>query len=99
MSHKSKNIEVLQVNGAWSSICRGATLWGLENSDHQNLKSNKTVTSRLARYSYGNCWNALYDSRIHQEQDRIQGVDGVVRAKDQMNWVVTKVSAFMKTLL
>lgn len=54
-SHKSKNIEVLQVNGAWSSICRGATLWGLENSDHQNVKSDKTVTSRLARYSYGNC--------------------------------------------
>lgn len=54
-SHKSKNIEVLQVNGAWSSICRGATLWGLENSDHQNVQSDKTVTSRLARYSYGNC--------------------------------------------
>lgn len=90
MSHKSKNIEVLQVNGAWSSICRGATLWGLENSTRQNNNANKTVTSRLARYSYGNCWDVEFNSSIHHEKDRIESIDGVIRARQQMNWLVEK---------
>lgn len=31
-AHKRAGIQVLQNHGAWSVICRGATLWGLENS-------------------------------------------------------------------
>ncbi|QDS68467.1 hypothetical protein FKW77_010834 [Venturia effusa] len=90
LSNKSQNIQVLQVNGAWSSICRGATLWGLENSTRRDAGASKTVASRLARYSYGHCWNVIFDPSIHRIEDRVVGMDGVIRATNQMNWVIKK---------
>ncbi|KAH7125733.1 hypothetical protein B0J11DRAFT_506551 [Dendryphion nanum] len=89
-AHKRSGIQVLQNNGAWSSICRGATLWGLENSKH-NLSPKKTVRARIARYSYGFSFAAVFDeSKGHRWEDRRQWPDGTWRAINQMGWLLEK---------
>ncbi|OCL06073.1 actin-like ATPase domain-containing protein [Glonium stellatum] len=45
--YSDSGIIILQADNGWSSVCRGATMWGLEN------KTGRTVTSRIARVSYG----------------------------------------------
>ncbi len=69
----------------WSSICRGATLWGLEHSNPP------TVVSRLSRYSYGIASSPKYDSTKHLSEDKYRDVDGEDRARDQMTWLLRKV--------
>ncbi|KAL1794655.1 hypothetical protein ACET3X_006471 [Alternaria dauci] len=88
-SHRGDGIEVLQVPGGWSAICRGATLWGLEHSSHSDF-TTPTVSARIARFSYGNRWDVPFDaSRGHREIDRKKRPDGWY-AEDQMNWLIKK---------
>ncbi|KAJ4292499.1 hypothetical protein N0V90_009161 [Kalmusia sp. IMI 367209] len=89
-SYKGSHIQVLQNNGAWSSICRGATMWGLENSPNSTY-TKKTVKARLARFSYGLCYSVHFDeSKGHLAKDRILGVTGDWMAKNQMGWLIQK---------
>jgi hypothetical protein len=75
---------------SWSSICRGATLWGLEHSKSEPTH-RKTVIGRIARYSYGVAYSAIYDeSKGHLLQDRRRGTKGEWRAINQMNWMLAK---------
>ncbi|KAJ4416814.1 hypothetical protein N0V82_006543 [Gnomoniopsis sp. IMI 355080] len=39
-TYRSKEIRVMQVNGSWSAICRGATMWGLANPPQQPADRN-----------------------------------------------------------
>jgi hypothetical protein len=74
----------------WSSICRGATLWGLEHSEKYPSVS-KTVTARIARYSYGIKCSRLYDeTKGHSIQDRRRGMRGEWLADNQMHWMLEK---------
>lgn len=80
----------------WSSICRGATLWGLEHSELTKLTAavndNLTITSRLSRYSYGVPFSEPYDPRRHLAQDRyFDEIEGIYRAGDQMEWLLKRV--------
>ena len=78
----------------WSSICRGATLWGLEHSQRaQERKIPPTVKSRIARYSYGIRMDMPFDSTKHTELDRAPDSSGRNVAKDQMFWLLEKVSS------
>ena len=74
----------------WSSICRGATLWGLEHSE-KYPSASKTVTARIARYSYGIKCSELFDeTKGHLIRDRRRGVRGEWRADNQMHWMLEK---------
>ncbi|KAF1830154.1 actin-like ATPase domain-containing protein [Decorospora gaudefroyi] len=89
-AHKKSGIQVLQNNGAWSAICRGATLWGLENSEH-SPSAKKTVRARIARYSYGlSCAKRFDESKGHRLADRRKCPDGLFRAINQMEWLLEK---------
>ncbi|UPL01930.1 hypothetical protein LCI18_012864 [Fusarium solani-melongenae] len=70
-SYSSRGISVLQVDGAWSSICRGACRWGLEHPrgrpDGLMRASAPTVVGRISTYSYGVCVNQPFDSDRHLE--------------------------------
>lgn len=74
----------------WSSICRGATIWGLEHSE-QSPATKKTVVRRIARYSYGLMYSVLFDeSKGHLFQDRRQDPNGDWLAINQMGWLLEK---------
>ncbi|KAF2870470.1 hypothetical protein BDV95DRAFT_607638 [Massariosphaeria phaeospora] len=89
-AYRRSQIQVLQNNGAWSSICRGATMWGLENSPNSTF-TKKTVKARLARYSYGLSYAVRFDeSKGHVLQDRRRFPDGVWMATNQMGWLIQK---------
>lgn len=80
----------------WSSICRGATLWGLEHSELRKVtaavSNNPTITSRLSRYSYGLTYSEPYDSSKHLIQDRFYDeIEGIYRAAHQMEWLLKRV--------
>jgi hypothetical protein len=76
---------------SWSAICRGATLWGLENSKSRKY-TRKTVTARIARNSYGFCCSVPFNKKLgHLDIDRMIYPDGSLRAKDQMEWLLRKV--------
>ena len=79
--------------GRWSSICRGATLWGLEHSElTAAVNDNPTITSRLSRYSYGIVVSVPYDPSKHLVQDRFHdAVEGIDRAANQMQWFLKRV--------
>ncbi|KAF2200940.1 actin-like ATPase domain-containing protein [Delitschia confertaspora ATCC 74209] len=91
-AHRGVGIQVLQVNGAWSSICRGATLWGLENAtdDNSTGSTKKTVTARIARHSYGICACVPFDATRHLFQDRVRLPDGNWWANNQMQWLLKR---------
>ncbi|KAL8838117.1 MAG: hypothetical protein Q9170_002258 [Blastenia crenularia] len=96
--HSSDGIQVMQVNGAWSSICRGATMWGLEHSELNNSvtrpdspNESPTVTSRLSRYSYGMVFDQPYDERFHRIDEVYMSYDdGAYLARDQMEWLLKR---------
>ena len=77
----------------WSSICRGATLWGLEHSERAAaVKDIPTVTSRLSRYSYGILVSEPYDSSKHLVQDRFYDeLEDSYRAENQIKWLLKRV--------
>ncbi|KAL1613681.1 hypothetical protein SLS54_010378 [Diplodia seriata] len=93
-AQKASEIRVLQSTNAWSAICRGATEWGLENADAVAVcpdRTNKTVVSRLSRYSYGVALSCLWDASIHDEHDRyFDQAEGVYRARNQMRWLLKR---------
>ena len=80
-------------DGRWSSICRGATLWGLEHSKlTTTINDNPTITSRLSRYSYGIPMSEVYDSSKHIIQDRyFHKIKGIYMARNQMKWLLQRV--------
>ncbi|KAM0796671.1 hypothetical protein BDR22DRAFT_866080 [Usnea florida] len=89
--HAHDGVQVMQVNGAWSSICRGATLWGLEHSDLNSVTSSPTVVSRLSRYSYGVAFTQVYDPTRHLSEDvYLDTTDGTHRARGQMEWLLKR---------
>jgi hypothetical protein len=65
-------------------------LWGLENSE-KYPSATKTVTSRVARYSYGVKCSQLFDeTKGHSIRDRRRGLRGEWRADNQMHWLLEK---------
>ena len=95
MERRSRAIVENEANAdvkSWSSICTGATLWGLENSS-DNALSRRTVQSRISRHSYGLCCAHPFDKiKGHLEVDRVRGTKGEWRAREQMGWLLRKVS-------
>ncbi|KAL8953266.1 MAG: hypothetical protein Q9222_000871 [Ikaeria aurantiellina] len=96
--HSNDGIQVMQVNGAWSSICRGATMWGLEHSDLNSSAlrpgspgEGPTVTSRLSRYSFGMVFDQPYDENYHHiDEVYLSHDDGAYLARDQMEWLLKR---------
>lgn len=93
-------ITVVKSTGAWSAICKGASLWGLENRHSEILdeaaRAPSTIASRFARHSYGILVSHEFDPSLHQLRDKyIDKVDGTVRADNQMTWLLKKVSRHM----
>ena len=77
------NIEVVRPIQAWSGICRGAALRGLEKSP---------VLFRRSRYHYGFTLHRAFRQGKDREEDAFDdGINGK-RAKNQMVWPVGKVS-------
>jgi len=87
---------LLRTNFRWSAICRGATEWGLEHVKAVTtspLRTNKTVVSRLSRYSYGVVANQLFDPKVHKLSERyLEEATGKWRADSQMKWFLKRVS-------
>ncbi|KAF4419189.1 actin-like ATPase domain-containing [Fusarium acutatum] len=58
-SYSSERIAVVQIDGAWPAICRGACLWGLEYANQPSPYSTQateikpTMTGHILRASYG----------------------------------------------
>jgi hypothetical protein len=95
-SHWSVSASAINISAAanfrrWSSICRGAAMWGLEHSEHTPT-ARKTVSTRLARYSYGMAISTPFDPKIHLMEDRIlDQSEGIFRANNQMKWLLKRV--------
>jgi len=88
---QKNKIQVIQNTDAWSSICRGATLWGLEHSENALAKGiPPTVRSRIARYSYGICMDMEFDRKIHASSEGGYDEFGKYVAKDQMFWLIER---------
>ena len=88
-------IQVIQPREASTAIVRGAVLRGLEPKDGPA----KTSINRRARRSYGVPTNQLFIDGKHLEQDAIiDNVTGRKYARDQIRWVIRKVS-FLRLLL
>ncbi|ORY19539.1 hypothetical protein BCR34DRAFT_609684 [Clohesyomyces aquaticus] len=86
-----EKMTVIQLKDAWSAICRGACLWGLEHSSQGSQAP--TVKTRLARYSYGICRDLPWDpkNKSFSEQDKKKDTaHGGLLAKDQMVWFIEK---------
>jgi hypothetical protein len=67
-------------------------MWGLEHSEYTPT-TRKTVSTRLARYSYGVAIAPLFDPKVHLMEDRIlDESEGVFRANDQMKWLLKRVN-------
>lgn len=76
----------------WSSICRGATLWGLEHCNQTSIFKNSTVISKFQRYSLGIVSSPKYDDAKHRPEDKYRDTaDGTVRARGQMTWLLKRV--------
>jgi hypothetical protein len=77
----------------WSAICRGATIWGLENAtrSRENSPERKTVVARIARHNYGICGAEPFDESRHLLKDRARFQNGLWYANHQMHWLVVKV--------
>ncbi|KAF2690232.1 hypothetical protein K458DRAFT_459297 [Lentithecium fluviatile CBS 122367] len=79
------NIQVIKPVNAWSAIVRGATAKGLESDGRATVKFHK------CRRHYGTNSNSLFIKGKHRENEAfICQFTGVKRARDQMNWLVSK---------
>ncbi|KAI0517987.1 hypothetical protein F5B22DRAFT_654313 [Xylaria bambusicola] len=103
-AYRSQNIRVLQVEGAWSAICRGACLWGLEQplttksadtgpqSPRMGAEVLGTVASRISKYSYGIKILEPFDIRKHEWHDRCWSpANGGWMADNQMLWMLKRI--------
>ncbi|KAF8415361.1 hypothetical protein EV426DRAFT_630019 [Tirmania nivea] len=80
-------VRVLQEPGAISAVCRGATLWGLEQNHATSF------LSRIARTSYGICFAVPFDPKNpnHYQEDKWwDEAKRIWRAKNQMRWLLTR---------
>ncbi|KAE8371983.1 hypothetical protein BDV26DRAFT_275028 [Aspergillus bertholletiae] len=92
-AHREDGIQVLRGPGAWSSVCRGAARWGLENAiapTSQGSEVSKTLTVHIARYSLGICVSEPFDGNRHLEADRVFLHDRKFYATNQMEWLLKK---------
>ncbi|KAJ8131335.1 hypothetical protein O1611_g2287 [Lasiodiplodia mahajangana] len=105
-TYGSQNIRVLQVDDAWSAICRGACLWGLEQPLSTRLADGNpwnsrlgaasqvglgTVAARISKYSYGIPIMEPFDPRMHDWRDRfVDPATGQLMATDQMLWMLKR---------
>jgi hypothetical protein len=67
---------------SWSSICRGATMWGLENKKEEK---QRTVIERLARRHYGFWIATPFNESKHDVAHKYKHSDGSWRC-DVMDW-------------
>ncbi|KAH9437236.1 hypothetical protein MCOR02_000892 [Pyricularia oryzae] len=87
-SYQSCGIRVIQAQGAWSAICRGATLWGLSRSSPTLAPM---VTSVKSRVSYGMCVREPYEANVHLEEDLVFDEENWEwMADNQMNWLLQR---------
>jgi hypothetical protein len=70
-----------------NSMIRG----GLDYCRRASDSLPRIISSGLARYSYGVCWDVPFNALEHYAVDQVIGVDGIVRAKHQMEWVIQEV--------
>ncbi|KAJ3526973.1 hypothetical protein NM208_g1479 [Fusarium decemcellulare] len=100
-SFSSANIAVVQVDGAWSAICRGACLWGLEHANElprgtggppKNLSNlASTFIRRASRYSYGVSVAVPFDGSKHLWADRFfDHSNNMYMADNQMMWLLRR---------
>ncbi|XWW97179.1 hypothetical protein V2A60_005160 [Cordyceps javanica] len=87
---------------AWAAVCRGAVRHALTSRNRAKRVTQKgsasganddhfVVQSRIARVSLGFNFQALWDSKVHEEEDYIWDDDmGVARAANQMIYIVKK---------
>ncbi|KAL7909220.1 hypothetical protein GGI35DRAFT_493223 [Trichoderma velutinum] len=83
---QKEKTEVLQGSGAepWTAVCRGAVIKGLEQSEDT---TEPTVSSRIARVSYGMLCNKTWDPTQHDKRDRYWcDIHQELRVKDQTSW-------------
>jgi hypothetical protein len=67
-------------------------MWGLEHSEH-TPNARKTVSARLARYSYGIPVSVPFNPKVHLQGDRIlDNAEGIWRANNQMKWLLKRAS-------
>ncbi|GAB1315554.1 hypothetical protein MFIFM68171_05764 [Madurella fahalii] len=86
---RNADISVVQTEHSWSSVCRGATMWGLEHSARQLRRGiPPTVQSRIARYSYGIRVGAPYDKDGNQHSGSPSGFTCPKGTEDHMIWLI-----------
>ncbi|KAK6346385.1 hypothetical protein TWF730_010711 [Orbilia blumenaviensis] len=81
---ENRVIEVAQPPDAWTSIARGAVMYGIEN---------QIVKDRIARTSYGVCVDVRYTEGFHSRDNTDvyeDQYDGTLRVRDQMEWFIKK---------
>lgn len=92
----------------WSAVCRGATLWGLEQFGRRFSHTNSStsisqkpmIVSRLARCSYGLVVREPFDPRIHKDHEKVHDrVENVWMAPNRMHWLLCRVSTSSSPLV
>lgn len=86
-------INVIQTRNPWVSVCKGATIWGLQHSERQlGCNVAPRVRSRVAQYSYGVRINTPFDFNLHWDQQADAEIDesGSLVMKDQMEWLIKR---------
>jgi len=79
------NIRVLQEPGAISAVCRGATLWGLEQNHATSF------ISRIARISYGIVLSMPFNNSIHRTSEKVwDEAKSQWLASGQMKWLLKR---------
>jgi len=82
------NLRVLQDKGAILAVCRGATHWGLEQTQSPGTRS---VGSRISRYSYGIAYCHPFDPDIHDEADKYYDESkGEYYAEGHVKWLLKR---------
>lgn len=72
-----------------SAVCRGATLWGL---DQTQPAVSRSITSRISRHSYGIAYCHSFDPGVHNESDKFfNEAKGEYYAEGQMKWLLNRV--------
>ncbi|KAK3953443.1 hypothetical protein QBC32DRAFT_387599 [Pseudoneurospora amorphoporcata] len=84
-----KEVEILQAKGAkpWTAICRGAVIHAATQSGIG--KVSVQVQTRVARASYGICWNEPLNSRRNNHEDKyFCDIEQQYYARNQMAWLL-----------
>ncbi|KAF8437045.1 hypothetical protein BGX38DRAFT_1274180 [Terfezia claveryi] len=87
LQNANSDVRVIQEPGAISAVCRGATLWGLEQNHATSF------LSRIARSSYGIVYQEPWDptNPNHQPSDKHwDSAKSQWRARGQMTWLLKR---------